>query len=162
MGSGPYYYPYPPAVAVPVPVPAQPQEYVEQGQSGAAPAQAAAGQQGASWYYCDDSKTYYPYVKSCSSGWRPVPAQQSQGPVKLKTLYRKEKEMKYPRLALIASLSFLGACSVMPAGPSVMALPGTGKTFDQFRADDNSCRQFAFQQVGGVIDQPGGDQQRGG
>jgi hypothetical protein len=31
-----------------------------------------------------------------------------------------------------------------------MALPGTGKTFDQFRADDSSCRQFAFQQVGGV------------
>ena len=58
--------------------------------------------------------------------------------------------MNYPRLALIASLSFLGACSVMPQGPSVMALPGTGKTFDQFRADDNSCRQFAFQQVGGV------------
>jgi outer membrane lipoprotein SlyB len=58
--------------------------------------------------------------------------------------------MKYPRLALIASLSFLGACSVMPQGPSVMALPGSGKTFDQFRADDNSCRQFAFQQVGGA------------
>ncbi|MGF7133595.1 hypothetical protein P3T40_005086 [Paraburkholderia sp. EB58] len=79
---GPYYYPYPypPAVAVPVPVPAQPQEYVEQGQAGAAPAQAAPGQQSATWYYCDDSKTYYPYVKSCSSGWRPVPAQQSQGP----------------------------------------------------------------------------------
>ena len=58
--------------------------------------------------------------------------------------------MKYSRLALIASLSFLGACSVMPPGPSVMALPGSGKTFDQFRADDNSCRQFAFQQVGGT------------
>ncbi len=79
---GPAYYPYPPAVAVPVPVPAQPQEYVEQGQSGPAPAQgpAASGQQGGTWYYCDDSRTYYPYVKSCSSGWRPVPAQQSQGP----------------------------------------------------------------------------------
>jgi uncharacterized protein YcfJ len=69
---------------------------------------------------------------------------------KLESRYRKEKEMIYSRFALIASLSFLGACSVMPAGPSVMALPGTGKTFDQFRADDNSCRQFAFQQVGGV------------
>lgn len=76
---GPYYYPYPPAVAVPVPVPAQPQEYVEQGQPDAAPAQ-APGQQSGTWYYCDDSKTYYPYVKSCSSGWRPVPAQQSQSP----------------------------------------------------------------------------------
>jgi hypothetical protein len=72
----PYYYPYPPAVAVPVPVPAQPQEYVEQGQTSAAPA--ASGQPGGTWYYCDDTRSYYPYVKSCSSGWRPVPAQQSQ------------------------------------------------------------------------------------
>lgn len=75
---GPYYYPYPPAVAVPVPVPVGPQDYVEQGQS--APAPAAAPQNGSMWYYCDDTKTYYPYVKSCSSGWRPVPAQQSSAP----------------------------------------------------------------------------------
>src|SRR5258705_12081343 len=58
--------------------------------------------------------------------------------------------MNYTRLALLASLSFLGACAVVPNGPSVMALPGTGKTFDQFRADDGACRQFAFNQVGGV------------
>ncbi len=44
----------------------------------------------------------------------------------------------------------LGACAVMPAGPSVMVLPGTGKSFDQFRADDGNCRQYAFGQVGGV------------
>jgi hypothetical protein len=79
-GPAPYYYPYPPAVAVPVPVPVQPQEYVEQGQPDAAPAAQASGQQAGTWYYCDDSKTYYPYVKSCSSGWRPVPAQQAQSP----------------------------------------------------------------------------------
>jgi hypothetical protein len=77
---GPYYYPYPPAVAVPVPVPVQPQEYVEQGQSAPAPAPAAAEPSNGTWYYCDDSRTYYPYVKSCSSGWRPVPAQQSSAP----------------------------------------------------------------------------------
>ena len=47
------------------------------------------------------------------------------------------------------SLGILGGCAVVPQGPSVMALPGTGKTFDQFRADDGSCRQFAYQQVGG-------------
>ncbi len=58
--------------------------------------------------------------------------------------------MNYSRIALIASLGFLGACTVMPTGPSVMALPGTGKTFDQFRSDDASCRQYATQQVGGV------------
>ena len=58
--------------------------------------------------------------------------------------------MKYSRLALLASLTWVSACSVLPTAPSVMALPGTGKTFDQFRADDASCRQFAFEQVGGV------------
>jgi hypothetical protein len=38
----------------------------------------------------------------------------------------------------------------MPSGPSVLVLPGTGKSFDQFRGDDYMCRQFAFGQVGGV------------
>lgn len=58
--------------------------------------------------------------------------------------------MNYRRLVILLSLTGLAACTVMPTGPSVMALPGSGKTFDQFRADDASCRQFAFQQVGGV------------
>ena len=30
-----------------------------------------------------------------------------------------------------------------------MALPGTNKSFDQFRADDMDCRQYASNQVGG-------------
>ncbi|MGN6667603.1 MAG: hypothetical protein ACTHKH_11655 [Trinickia sp.] len=50
----------------------------------------------------------------------------------------------------LAALTGLGACTVMPTGPSVMALPGTGKSFDQFRADDYNCRQYALGQVGGV------------
>lgn len=33
-------------------------------------------------------------------------------------------------LLMSASLA-LGACAVIPSGPSVMALPGTNKTFDQ-------------------------------
>lgn len=43
----------------------------------------------------------------------------------------------------------LSACASVPEGPSAMALPGTGKSFDQFRYDDSSCRQFALQQTGG-------------
>jgi hypothetical protein len=58
--------------------------------------------------------------------------------------------MNYSRLALVLAALGVSACTVMPTGPSVMALPGSGKTFDQFRADDGSCRQFALQQVGGV------------
>ncbi|SAL24304.1 hypothetical protein AWB69_01762 [Caballeronia udeis] len=71
----PYYYPYPypPVVAVPAPPPVN---YVEQGQAqGPGPSADGSGQQGGSWYYCDASKGYYPYVKDCPSGWRPVAPQ---------------------------------------------------------------------------------------
>ncbi|HTT11900.1 MAG TPA: hypothetical protein VMG60_13485 [Burkholderiaceae bacterium] len=26
-----------------------------------------------SWYYCESSRTYYPYVATCRGGWTPVP-----------------------------------------------------------------------------------------
>ncbi|HEY6822499.1 MAG TPA: hypothetical protein VI321_10815 [Burkholderiales bacterium] len=51
-------------------------------------------------------------------------------------------------LALIP-LALLAACASTPTGPSVMVLPGSGKSFDQFRFDDNECRQFATAQLGG-------------
>lgn len=57
-----------------------------------------------------------------------------------------EKLIFAPLIGLLA----LGACTTIPPGPSVMALPGTGKTFDQFRADDMTCQQYAQQQIGGV------------
>lgn len=53
------------------------------------------------------------------------------------------------RAGMLAAALLLGACTMMPTGPSVMALPGTGQTFDRFRADDAQCRQFAYEQVGG-------------
>jgi hypothetical protein len=53
------------------------------------------------------------------------------------------------RLSPLLALLLLGACVTMPNGPSVMVLPGTGKTFDQFRIDDVDCRQFAQAQLGG-------------
>jgi len=49
-----------------------------------------------------------------------------------------------PLLALI-----LSACIVLPPeGPSVMVLPGSGQRFEQFRADDAMCRNFASQAIG--------------
>jgi hypothetical protein len=53
------------------------------------------------------------------------------------------------RLAPVALL-LLGACATVPAGPGILALPGTNKSFDQFRADDAVCRQYAFEQSGAV------------
>ena len=50
---------------------------------------------------------------------------------------------------VLGATLFLGACVSMPEGPSVMVLPGTGKSFDQFRFDDQECRNFADVQIGG-------------
>jgi hypothetical protein len=51
--------------------------------------------------------------------------------------------------ALAAALLGLAACVSVPTGPAVMVLPGTGKSFDEFRFDDGQCRQFAYDQIGG-------------
>ena len=53
------------------------------------------------------------------------------------------------KVVSLGALLLLGGCVSMPSGPGVMVLPGTGKNFDQFRADDMDCRQFASNQVGG-------------
>lgn len=59
--------------------------------------------------------------------------------------------MKPPlKIALAAvAAAVVAGCVSMPTGPSMMVLPGTGRSFDEFRADDYTCRQFAYDQVGG-------------
>ena len=55
------------------------------------------------------------------------------------------------RWIVIAGAVFLASgCASLPSGPSVLALPGTGKSFDEFRLDDDLCRRYASAQVGGV------------
>ncbi|MDR2451362.1 MAG: hypothetical protein LBE85_06245 [Candidatus Accumulibacter sp.] len=56
-----------------------------------------------------------------------------------------------PVLSAVIGLSALivGGCASYPTGPSALALPGTGKTFEQFRGDDGDCQRYAFQQIGG-------------
>lgn len=61
-GDWPYAYgawPYYPPTYYEAPVAAAPAPLAPQSQS---------------WYYCDSPKGYYPYVQSCDSPWRPVPA----------------------------------------------------------------------------------------
>lgn len=52
--------------------------------------------------------------------------------------------------ATITTALVLAGCVAMPVGPSMTVLPGTGKSFDQFRHDDYGCRQYAFERSGGV------------
>jgi hypothetical protein len=44
--------------------------------------------------------------------------------------------------------ALVGGCASVPTGPSVMVLPGLGKSFDQFNADDAVCRQWGLQATG--------------
>jgi len=85
VGSVPYYYANdvyyveaPGGYAV-----AEPPPGVDE--AGAAPAASppqagpsAAPSASATWYYCESSKTYYPYVSECKEGWRAVPATPQQ------------------------------------------------------------------------------------
>lgn len=71
----PYYYGYGPYPYYPPVVREEPTVYIEQNApdvaAPAAPApQAQAPQQ--YWYYCQDSKTYYPHVQTCASPWQRV------------------------------------------------------------------------------------------
>ena len=56
-------------------------------------------------------------------------------------------------LLLLLPVAFLAGCASAPTGPGVMVLPGTGKSFDEFRFDDHECRQFASSHVGTTAEQ---------
>lgn len=58
--------------------------------------------------------------------------------------------MKALRIGLLAAAVSLAGCVSVPTGPSTLALPGTHKGFDQFRYDDGSCRQYAYDSIGGL------------
>ncbi len=51
------------------------------------------------------------------------------------------------RVFVLLLLGLLGGCATMPAAPSAMALPGSGKSLEQFYADDTACRQWAAQRT---------------
>lgn len=52
-------------------------------------------------------------------------------------------------LSTVLGVLVLSGCASVPTAPNVMALPGSGRTFDEFRADDAFCRDHAYQQIGG-------------
>ena len=64
---GSYYpfYEYPRTTVV---IQRQPEVYVQQ----AAPPPAPQTASGNYWYYCPDTRTYYPYVQTCPSNWLTV------------------------------------------------------------------------------------------
>ncbi len=59
-----------------------------------------------------------------------------------------KQTLKVSAAAMFGALVLAG-CATTPTGPSVMVYPGSGKSFDQFRADENDCRQYAYHSIGG-------------
>lgn len=62
------------------------------------------------------------------------------------------------KILLGAAALLVAGCVTIPDGPSVMALPGSTKTFDQFRADEADCRGYATAQIGGKSAQQAANQ----
>ena len=56
---------------------------------------------------------------------------------------------KFSNYAMLGGALLMSACTTLPNGPSVASLPGTGKSFEQFRYDDSYCRQYGSEQIGG-------------
>ena len=54
------------------------------------------------------------------------------------------------RYSPLLALLLVAACTTLPSGPGVLVLPGTGKNFDEFKANDIECRQWASAQTGGT------------
>jgi hypothetical protein len=86
----PYYYPpyyyapayYPPVAVAPTYVEQPPVQQAPmyqspqyQSQPYQPEPQQAAPQASGMWYYCNESRAYYPYVKSCPNGWQQVTPQ---------------------------------------------------------------------------------------
>ena len=59
---------------MPVVVQQQPVTYIEQNPGAASSPAAETGW----WYYCDQSRGYYPYVRECPTGWQRVPPSPSK------------------------------------------------------------------------------------
>ncbi len=64
--------------------------------------------------------------------------------------------MKKVIFASMCVLTITG-CTTIPNGPSAMALFGTGKSFEQFRSDDDNCQQYNLQRSGVSASEVGND-----
>jgi hypothetical protein len=49
---------------------------------------------------------------------------------------------------ILSAAMLLAGCATFPPGPSVMVMPGNGKSFEAFQGDDSVCRQWAQNQTG--------------
>jgi outer membrane lipoprotein SlyB len=51
-------------------------------------------------------------------------------------------------MAMLMMGCFVSGCATIPPGPSILVMPGGGKSFESFQADDATCRSWAQNQTG--------------
>ncbi len=56
------------------------------------------------------------------------------------------------RLGVVLMPILLAACVTTPTGPHVAVMPAKGKTLDQFKADDQICKDYAQAQIGDELE----------
>jgi len=64
--------------------------------------------------------------------------------------------MRLHKLTIAALPIMLSACAILPDGPTVVALPGTGLSLESFQSDDISCQAFALAQISNKSNQASG------
>jgi hypothetical protein len=58
--------------------------------------------------------------------------------------------MRMRTYSMVTGVVLLAACAQIPNGPSVAVMPPPGKPFDLFVSDDQLCRNYATQSIGGT------------
>lgn len=59
------------------------------------------------------------------------------------------KIFAYAPVAVVLGAVMLSGCVSPPNGPDVRAMPGTGKSYEQFMADDSTCQNYARGNING-------------
>ena len=66
-------------------------------------------------------------------------------PAKQLGIYMHKHQRRY---VVILFSFFLAGCVTAPVGPHVAVMPAKGKTLEQFKADDQTCKAYAQAQIG--------------
>ena len=53
-----------------------------------------------------------------------------------------------PLVLILLSGWLVSGCATIPPGPSILVMPGGGKSFEAFQADDATCRSWSQNQAG--------------
>jgi hypothetical protein len=65
-------------------------------------------------------------------------------------------------IVAVSTLALLAGCATQPLGPTVPAMPGSGKSMQAFQQDDDYCQQYAADRASGRVQQANDNQLRNG